>query len=396
MLQETEVVDLIGKIYDAALEPERWRQVLQDLTAAFGAAASGIHVRSFRRPHVVKESGWVRRTGCSWFASSSLDPAYEKAYGEHYFAKDPWAACVPHQLTPGVFSAGQQLVPQRELLRTEFYNDLCQPFGFADWIGGIALYEPGQCWIAVGMLGHRGDAAFDTEHLAGLQLLMPHLRRALEVSRRMLELDREAELVVDTLDRAPFGVIFVDEAARVIRTNRAAERILSQCDGLAIEAKVLVTVDPRARGELSAAIGRTLQGTLPNLLGPNLVQAPRPHPARPLALFVAPVRPNNGGLAESHARCVVHVIDPDHAVDPPEDVLRRLFSLTAAEARLALLVGQGLVPKEAAAKLGISWNTARFQLRQVFAKTRTDRQASLVRLLASFGSVASFGSLIAR
>jgi DNA-binding CsgD family transcriptional regulator len=380
MVRDVDIVRLIGRAYDAVLDPTRWAEVLRDLTASFDTAAGGIHVRTFGRG--------AARLGCSWFASSGLDPAYEKAYGEHYFAEDPWAACVPDRLEPGVFSRGDELVARRTLARTGFYNDLCVPFGYGDWVGGIALYEPEQCWIAIGMLAPRGRPAFDDEDLAALQLLMPHLNRAFLVSRRVLELEGEQKIAADGLDRATFGVIVLDGAGRVIRTNRVAERILRRGDGLTVKAGVPATTDPSIRGELRGAIRRVLDGTLDGLTGPTLRRAPRRPPARPLALVVAPVQRDEASPFAPRAQCVVYVADPDTRAEPPEDLLRRLFALTPAESRLALLVGQGLTPKEAADELGIRWNTARFQLRQVFAKTATDRQATLVQLLAALGALA--------
>ena len=56
-----------------------------------------------------------------------------------------------------------------------------------------------------------------------------------------------------------------------------------------------------------------------------------------------------------------------------------------AEARLAAVLGEGLSLVEAARRLGIAHNTAKVQLRSVFAKTGVHRQAQLVALLASIG-----------
>lgn len=64
-----------------------------------------------------------------------------------------------------------------------------------------------------------------------------------------------------------------------------------------------------------------------------------------------------------------------------QDELRRRYQLTPAEARVACHVGRGMAPKEAAAALGSSWNTVRFQLRQIYAKTRTSGQSELSRLV---------------
>jgi len=72
---------------------------------------------------------------------------------------------------------------------------------------------------------------------------------------------------------------------------------------------------------------------------------------------------------------------PD-AVPTLEERLRLTYCLTLTEARVAIEVGLGKVPKEVATTLGTSWNTVRSQLRKVFAKTRTTSQAELARLIA--------------
>ena len=66
---------------------------------------------------------------------------------------------------------------------------------------------------------------------------------------------------------------------------------------------------------------------------------------------------------------------------PPEAVLRRLYDLTPAEARLAQGLASGDSLDEVATGLGIRMSTARTQLGSIFAKTDTRRQAKLVALL---------------
>jgi DNA-binding CsgD family transcriptional regulator len=66
----------------------------------------------------------------------------------------------------------------------------------------------------------------------------------------------------------------------------------------------------------------------------------------------------------------------------PSRLLATSFGLTTAEAKLAGLIGAGESVERAAERLGISVNTARGQLKAVFAKTDTHRQAELVALMA--------------
>ena len=60
------------------------------------------------------------------------------------------------------------------------------------------------------------------------------------------------------------------------------------------------------------------------------------------------------------------------------DLLRCHFGLTPAEARLALQLVAGDALRSAAAKLSITYETARTELKNIFNKTGTCRQAELV------------------
>jgi DNA-binding CsgD family transcriptional regulator len=68
----------------------------------------------------------------------------------------------------------------------------------------------------------------------------------------------------------------------------------------------------------------------------------------------------------------------DLIMDESIDRLRSHFGLTPAEARLALLLVTGETLRSAAVKLSITYETARSQLKSIFNKTRTHRQAELV------------------
>jgi DNA-binding CsgD family transcriptional regulator len=66
---------------------------------------------------------------------------------------------------------------------------------------------------------------------------------------------------------------------------------------------------------------------------------------------------------------------------PPAAILARTFCLTPSEAKLACVIARGASPYSAARELHISKETARNQLKAVFAKTGTHRQSELVALL---------------
>ena len=65
------------------------------------------------------------------------------------------------------------------------------------------------------------------------------------------------------------------------------------------------------------------------------------------------------------------------------DELKPLYRLTTAEANLAVQLMAGCTEEEAAQRLNVTRNTARCQIRAVFAKTGVTRQTELLRVLLS-------------
>ena len=65
-------------------------------------------------------------------------------------------------------------------------------------------------------------------------------------------------------------------------------------------------------------------------------------------------------------------------MNEPIDLLQRHFSLTPAEARLALHLVAGETLRSAEVKLNITYESARTSLKNIFRKTGTCRQAELV------------------
>jgi DNA-binding CsgD family transcriptional regulator len=68
-------------------------------------------------------------------------------------------------------------------------------------------------------------------------------------------------------------------------------------------------------------------------------------------------------------------------------VLRDLFGLTAAEARVASAVAGGLSPADVAEQYGIAVLTVRGQLKAVYSKMGVRRQAELSRLLMKLQAI---------
>ena len=140
--------------------------------------------------------------------------------------------------------------------------------------------------------------------------------------------------------------------------------------------------DKRAKSSLDGFIDqlRTTPDTAALPAAPIVV---RRDARRPVLIRIMPV----DGAARNpflNARAVLILTDLDSNPTPVLDSFSQAFGLTPAEVRLAALIVTGVSPKQAAEQLGIARETARNQLKSVFAKTGTHRQSELVFLFFRF------------
>jgi len=114
----------------------------------------------------------------------------------------------------------------------------------------------------------------------------------------------------------------------------------------------------------------------------GVVRLPRPSGRRPLCALVAPLMPAPAGRLgppSGTPGAVVTLSDPERGPHPPATHLRALYGLTAAEARLLQEMAAGYSLRQAAERLGVTRETARTQLKRIYHKTATRRQAKLVK-----------------
>jgi DNA-binding CsgD family transcriptional regulator len=171
--------------------------------------------------------------------------------------------------------------------------------------------------------------------------------------------------------------IALDQHGFVAEVNAAAETIFD--NDVKIKDRRLFVRDPAARALLKDAIDqlRTSPRLNPLATDPIIVQRQDKLPV------LVRVWPFNGAAhrpaQDVSALLTLNALGPKPG--PPAAILAKTFRLTPSEAKLACVIARGASPDIAARELKISRETARNQLKSVFAKTDTHRQSELVALL---------------
>ncbi len=292
------------------------------------------------------------------------------------------------------------LVPDDVLLDSIFFRQflvhhdirhLCTCMVFDGRSDGIPM-------TGCSIYGSPKAASFGERNRQLHRLTLNHLSRSLGTMLRLRDAELRLASTLAALDRLDGGIVLLGWRGEVLFANRAAMRILESGDGISLrrgalhgdgigwlQPSSLENVE-RLRHEIAATIDA--DPTRVRHFSQGLM-LPRPSGRRGLVLRLAPLSERCAlAHADQQAHAIAFLTDPDRDIVLDEALMGRLYRITPAEARLAqeLLVGEAL--PEIAHRLGRSHATLKTQLQSLFAKTRTHRQADLVKLLMSLAKSA--------
>ncbi|MDA7949234.1 MAG: helix-turn-helix transcriptional regulator [Hyphomicrobiaceae bacterium] len=369
---------LIDAVYDLALSPDsecNWCRLLGHLCREMNASIGEflLHDRlqkhalsrhSFSRPDNLSRHGEQSPAGAAWRNSSAVGGEGE------------------------VFLSGgtdRQTLHQRRNL-TSFQH-----------LWGVVTLDRNHAYL-ISLLRAPGTAPFGIDDKAFLERLLPHLKRSRLVRDRLRRDERMRESMADLIDRLPVAFLLVRADGAIEFANRQAQTMLHDGNGISTSADGRITTQfPRDTEELRQLIRRTAQ--LPvngngngrgngnghdggHLNGHDAHLMIARHSGRlPLVCALHPANDLNTTTATAAERSVALLIkDPD--IDAPVDLsdFAAVYQLTKAETRLTRLLVDGYGLFEAAEKLGVTKNTARTHMRNIYSKIGSNRQADLIRL----------------
>jgi DNA-binding CsgD family transcriptional regulator/PAS domain-containing protein len=358
---------LIGLLYEAAQQQEAWERFLEQLAAVTTSTQVALFVHDARR----HEYGFVHQLG--------VCPETQKLYAQYYAEKDEWVNRARGLLHPGVVVASHILCPDHELMKTEFFNDYLVKSGAFYQYGGCIRQDESRLAL-ISLLRSRKSGPYGASHQKLLGALIPHLQRATDIHRILVDLRSQVGELALVLEQLSCGIVLLDENARLLVLNSAARRILTENNGLRLSADRLSAVSLRDDVRLTQIIhGALAIGRSAPTGGAMIFPRDRGHP---LTLTVFPLR---SAAMDTRIAAAVFMSVPDLFPRVDLRTFAKLYGITPAETRVATLLLQGRTLRDAAELVGVSVHTVRSQLKSILHKTGTSRQSELVKVLLSCG-----------
>ncbi|HXQ14030.1 MAG TPA: helix-turn-helix transcriptional regulator [Caulobacteraceae bacterium] len=363
---EPELLDLV---YDAAVAPELWPQVIERLIYLAGGD-NGILVD--QNQQTGRGEGLVVR----------VDPAMLVPYFGYYASrnvllKTPDVRRFMSTWTPRILT-DEDWLPKEALVRSEYYNDFLRPIDVHSVLMiRLAARDMNAVNLNIGRAERHGR--FSAGDIDCITQIHPHLLRAYRLGVRFAE-HRVADVAGGwLLETSPHAVFLVGADLRVRHANPAGERLASAGAGVSMISGRLGAHDAATQTKLVALVRKAATSDAESRSGGSmLIEAPD---RLPLTVLVAPVSADRLAIVRGEPLAVVCVTDPQAGDGLPLQLARDLFGLTAAEARVAMELANGASPREIARTLGVSFYTVRAHLAHCYQRTGTTRQSELVALL---------------
>jgi DNA-binding CsgD family transcriptional regulator len=363
MDQGEQLSALIGRIYDAAVDSTLWSDVLTGITEFVGGQTAGL------------SSNPLARVG--------IDSRSVQSYLEAH-------ACADLPSTPPLFDVEEivnsaDLVPDDELLQRDFGQGPAEPRGFVDASNAV-LKKSATCRAHFKVIRNRTRGMVDAEMHRRLNLIVPHMRRAMVIGKVISLRQAEAAAFIDVTDRLGVGIFLLDANVRIVHVNAGGRALLHAGDLLRRIGGRLVIADAptdRILRETSAAAGNADHGF-------GIAATAVPLVGSCGERYVGRLLPLTGCRRYSRVKydAVVALLVRKATFGMPVQpaVIAKAYKLTPTELRVLLaIVEVGGVP-EVATVLGIAETTVKTHLGRLFDKTGARRQADLVKLVAGFSS----------
>jgi PAS domain-containing protein len=234
--------DLIGSIYDCALDPSRWERTLADVSESLDCFALLLALTDLRHErflihkavgvkpdHFERLSIYVPEVNAMLGGALASWPSFDE----------------PHVMSRHLSPAYIEKSP--------YFQEWQNPAGMVDTMVFFLMHEP--MHLSTFGVGRNARQGIITEREIELgKLLLPHLRRAVTISEVLDVRTIEGTRMAEALDALRCAVVLTNEGGTILHANRVAEHMLDKGGLIQSPQGILQATAPSAASELRSAL----------------------------------------------------------------------------------------------------------------------------------------------
>jgi len=355
-------VDLEGlssRIYEAAIVPAEWETFLDAATIEASAMGAALFTSGGKAQRSILTKGlvpiWRDFNTNGWSVSNPrLDKAMERP--TTHFVRDT------------------DILPPEVFQKHPFFTEFCAKWGMGEALGAF-FQLPSESMFILNIERSKAAGPYSDQDVSNFNRLRADMGRAIDLTTRLAY--QQYENTTSVLNAVGVAAAVIDHRERLLSANPLFEKLIPH---IALDTNGRLRIASKAANALfKDALLRLAPehwtGTLGSIAIPPVVDT---HAGA--VLHVLPIR----GLAHdivTGGACLIVVSTLDGTSLPAEQLLRNLFDLTAAEARVArALIASSGSYVAVAKSLDIGLETARTHAKAIYRKTGISGAAELIAM----------------
>lgn len=360
---------LIGDIYDAALDARLWPRVLQQLAELSESNSAIITALDTLNPDYTLAFTYnIPEHAVRAYREAGLD-AFEMEFHGRPMMRDGLGSTL---LSTEVYGSQDEYVRRGGA----FYERCLKPSNIY-YLAATLLDYGDFRWSALGIHRPEGWPALTRVQAALLGRVAPHVRRALQIHRQLVSVNRQNVGLHQLLDSLSVGVLLLGQNGGVRYANNQAEVLLRGHSSLITRRGLFQASDPAENAQLQRlitdAIAMSRRDSVREAAGCMCLQ----QSGQQLMLSVVPL----SELASDDIAAAIFLTDPCVRYVLGRHLLKSAYRLTERECDICETFANTATLECTANSLGLSLSSVRTYIKDIYAKTGQRSQAELMRLL---------------
>jgi DNA-binding CsgD family transcriptional regulator/PAS domain-containing protein len=225
-------------------------------------------------------------------------------------------------------------------------------------------------------------------HFERAALLMPHIAKALNVSRPTKQLADKFQSIADCIDMLVIGVCIIDADGRIVHLNQEFQRQIASYPVFRKDPSGRLVMRSDSLGGALSELRGSLDnhgrfGARPRKEAIVSVIEDKPHT---LCIEVAPLTSaDEFGEARLNGH-IIYSMDTGSSYAIDRDMLASVFSLTQTEASILEMLAEGMTNMQISEKRAKSVETVNSQVKSILEKTQSANRTQLIRLATNIGA----------
>lgn len=266
---------------------------------------------------------------------------------------------------------------------TEATREWAEQAGLGDSAGMLIREEEGSRIVFLANR-HLSEGPYTRRELLQMNMLAPHIENAVDLFHKLYHSKADNESLSMALDKVTKPMVVLNEMARVVQCNTAAEAILNSHPRLFVEESDQARLQSRDVGfsrKLSDAIITSIFNARDGVN--DIITLFDETDDERIAICITPLSMESSDSEEGneHYGALAELISFRASVPPDIERLTKLFQCTQSEARIAGHLMQGATINDIAEAEHLSVHTVRDYVKSLLSKNGYRRQAELVGAL---------------